>query len=416
MARQKVVIIGAGFAGLHAVAALKKADVDITLIDRHNYHLFQPLLYQVATAALSPAEIAYPIRHIVHKQKNVTKVLLDKVVAVDKHEKAVLTADGHREEYDYLVVATGARHSYFGNDQWADHALGIKNVDDATALRRKILMAFEKAETETDEQKRQAYLTFVVVGGGPTGVEMAGAIAELARHSIASDFDHIDPESARIILVEGTPRVLGTFPTHLSEYAKKALEKLGVEVMTDSFVEDIQENYVVVGGAKIRTHCVTWAAGVKASKAGEWLEAECDRLGRVIVDEKMNPEGMDDIFVLGDTAAYTYKGDQLPGVAPVAKQQGRFIGEYIKAKVEGKELPTFKYFNWGNLATVGRKFAVMDLGWMRLKGFFAWLMWGVIHIYFLIGMENRFVVAFNWLWNYLTFKRGARLITGDKSE
>lgn len=411
--RSKVVIVGAGFGGLNAALELARTDADVTVIDRRNFHLFQPLLYQVATASLSPAEISAPIRSVLRHQRN-AGVVLDKVVDVDVDGRRVLTEGGNALPYDYLVIATGARHSYFGHDEWAEVAPGIKTIDDATWLRSKILLAFERAETETDAAKREALLTFVIVGAGPTGVEVAGAIAELARHSITRDFRKIRPGDARTILVESGPRILAQFREDLSAAAHRALVDMGVEIRTGHAVTDITGEAVRIGETEIVTPNVIWAAGVKASPAGRWLNAETDRAGRVKVGSDFSLPGHEEIFVIGDTALFTQEsGKPVPGVAPAAKQAGRYVASVIAARVAGKPAPgPFRYKDFGNLATVGRKFAVIDLHWLRLTGFVAWLIWGVAHVWYLIGFRNRFVVAASWLWSYITWQRGVRLITG----
>jgi NADH:ubiquinone reductase (H+-translocating) len=411
--RPRVVIVGAGFGGLSAAMALRQAPVDLTIIDRHNYHLFQPLLYQVATASLSPAEIAQPIRSILRDQKN-ARVLLDEVSGIDVSRKTVRTTSGERIEYDYLIVATGARHSYFGKDHWETNAPGIKSVDDATRVRGKILTAFERAEVEGDPAKRQALLTFVIVGGGPTGVEMAGAIAELARHSITRDFRSITPHCAHIVLVEAGPRLLPSFPESLSAEAKRALETMGVDVRIGVAVSDITSDAVVIGSDTLPAKTVIWAAGVRASAAGQWLGATVDRAGRVIVGADFSVPGAPDVFVIGDTAAFKDKSNSmLPGVAPAAKQAGSYVAQLIKARDAGRAAPKpFAYSDFGNLATIGRQSAVADFGRVKLKGFIGWLLWSLAHVYFLIGFRNRAAVAANWAWSYLTYQRGVRLITG----
>ena len=411
-ATPRVVIVGAGFGGLAAAKALANAAVEVLIIDRVNYHLFQPLLYQVATASLSPAEIAQPIRNILRAQKNV-RVLLDEVTGVDGGAKVVRTASGGRIDYDHLIIATGARHSYFGKDQWEAFAPGIKSVDDATRVRGKILLAFERAEGEPDKTKRDALLTFVIVGGGPTGVEMAGAIAELAKRSIIADFRSITPHCSRIVLVEAGPRLLPSFPETLSAEAKRALEAMGVEVRLGVPVTEINGDEVVVGTAPIATKTVIWAAGVRASAAGEWLKVPCDRAGRVVVKPDFSVPGHDGVFVIGDTAAFSSPaGKMLPGVAPAAKQAGTYVGRLIAAHVAGGTSPdAFRYADYGNLATIGHSKAVVDFGSVRFKGLFAWLLWSVAHVYFLIGFRNRFFVAASWAWSYLTYQRGVRLIT-----
>lgn len=409
--RPRVVIVGAGFAGLSAALGLADTAFDVTLIDRHNYHLFQPLLYQVATCGLSPADIASPIRSIVRDQKN-TAVVLDRVTAVDTARQEVVTAD-RRVPFDYLVLATGARHAYFGHDDWEAHAQGIKKIDDATALRRKILLAFERAETEADAAERRRLLNFVIVGGGPTGVEMAGAIAELSRKALAADFRSIDPRLARIVLVEAGPRLLAGFDPRLSQKARRSLEMLGVEVMLGAGVTGCDAEGVALGAERIESRTVIWAAGVQASPAGKWLNVERDRIGRAIVAPDLSAPGHPNIFVIGDTAHVALgDGKALPGVAPVAKQQGQYVAALMKARLRGNDLPPFRYRDRGSMATIGRKRAVVQIGRLRLAGFAAWVLWSVAHIYFLIGFRNRIVVAMNWAWNYLTFQRGTRLITG----
>lgn len=412
-----VVIIGAGFGGLQAAQALRKAPVNVTVIDRNNHHLFQPLLYQVATAGLSPADICVPIRFTLRKQKN-TEVLLAEVTDIDVQEQRVIMGE-RSVTYDYLIVATGAYDNYFGHNEWERHAPGLKSVVDATKLRRNILLAFEAAELETDPEKIKELLTFVLVGAGPTGVEMAGAIAELAHKALVSDFRHIDPRLARIVLVEAGPRILATFPEDLAQSAQRALTRLGVEVRTSSAVQAIDDDGVLVAGERIKTKTVIWSAGVKASAAGQWLKADVDRAGRVKVSGDLSVPGltyspgrMSNIFVIGDTASVTQDGKLLPGVAPVAMQAGRYVAAVIAQRVAGKEQTTpFRYRNKGNLATVGRSFAVLELGKLRLTGFFAWVLWLTIHIFYLIGFRNRFLVFFQWMWAYFTFQRGTRLIT-----
>jgi NADH:ubiquinone reductase (H+-translocating) len=408
---RRIVIIGAGFGGLSATRALARASVEITLIDRHNYHLFQPLLYQVATAGLSPSDIASPIRSIVRDQRSV-RVMLGEVSGIDTVRRDVLV-EGRRVAYDELVIATGAQHAYFGHDDWAKFAPGLKTIDDATYLRRRILLAFEKAETEIDPAERRALLNFVVVGGGATGVEMAGAIAELAKRALASDFRSIDPSSARIILVEAGPRLLPGFMPELSEKARRSLEKLGVEVRLGAAVTACDDAGVSLASERIEARTVIWAAGVMASPAGRWLGAETDRAGRVKVNADLSVPGHPNIFVIGDTAlAQRPDGRPLPGVAPVAKQQGHYVGKLLAARMRGATMPPFCYRDFGSLATIGRKSAVVEMAGLRLTGFVAWLIWCVAHIYFLIGFRNRAIVAMNWAWNYLTFQRGTRLITG----
>jgi NADH dehydrogenase len=407
----RVVIVGAGFGGLAAAKALGRAPVGVTVVDRHNYHLFQPLLYQVATAGLSPADIAAPIRGILRRYENLT-VHLAKVTGIDTTEQVVRT-DRCAVPYDYLIVATGARHAYFGHDEWEPHAPGLKKIDDATELRRRILIAFERAETENDHAERARLLTFVVVGGGATGVEMAGAIAELARKALASDFRSIDSRDARIVLVEAGPRVLPAFHPSLSAYAKKALESLGVEVVRDRAVADAGPTGVMLGDTRIESRTVIWAAGVKASPAGRWLKVETDRAGRVVVNPDLSVPGCRNVFVIGDTAVVRDRnGKPLPGVATVAEQQGKYVAKLIAARLGKRDLPAFRYRNPGSMATIGRSRAVAEIGGLRLTGFLAWALWSCVHIFGLIGFRSRFVVAAQWLWSYLTFERGTRLITG----
>ena len=411
MTDPRIVIVGAGFGGLSAAKALAGKPFDVTVIDRHNYHLFQPLLYQVATASLSPAEIASPIRAILQRAQNVN-VMLGKVSGIDLERREVL-AEGRRIPYDSLVLATGAQHAYFGHGDWAAFAPGLKTIDDATYIRRRILLAFEKAETETDPAERARLLNFVIVGGGPTGVEMAGAIAELANRALAEDFRSIDPRSARIILVEAAPRLLTPFDPPLSEAARTSLEQLGVEVRLGTPVTALDAAGVAVGTERIEARTVIWGAGVIASPAGQWLGADTDRAGRVKVAPDLSVPGHPDIFVIGDTAAINdANGNPLPGVAPVAKQQGNYTAALLIARRNGKTVAPFRYRDLGSLATIGRKRAVIQMGRFKMKGFFAWLLWCVAHIYYLIGFRNRFVVAISWLWNYITFQRATRLITG----
>jgi NADH:quinone reductase (non-electrogenic) len=410
----RVVIVGAGFGGLWAAKTLAPAPVDIVVIDRENYHLFQPLLYQVATAGLSPADIAAPIRAIVGQYGNVT-VILGAADGVDTVNRVVSLAGGRRMPYDFLVIATGARHAYFGHDDWEPFAPGLKRIEDATEIRRRILLAFELAESETDEAERRRLMNLVVVGGGPTGVELAGAIAELASRALAQDFRHIDPRAARIILIEAGPRVLPSMPADLSEDAKKRLERLGVEVRLGAPVTGVDAGGVTTANERIEARTVLWAAGVAASPASEWLNAERDNVGRVKVAPDLSLPGHPEIFVVGDTAHVSHDGKQVPGVAPAAKQEGAYVGKLIAARVAGKPAPSpFRYRDYGSLATIGRKAAVIDFGWIHLRGFFAWLIWTLAHVYYLIGFRNRLVVALSWLWAYFTFQRGARLIVGTK--
>jgi NADH dehydrogenase len=406
-----VVIVGAGFGGLEAAKALQRAPADVIVVDRQNHHCFQPLLYQVATAALSPADVAWPIRHILRAQLNAT-VLMEAVSGVDTQRKLLHTNFGD-VPYDYLVIATGAMHSYFGRDEWSAYAPGLKRIEDATRIRRSILIAFEQAEILTDEVERRSLLTFVIVGGGATGVEMAGAIAEIARQTLAADFRRIDPRSARIVLIEAGPRLLPTFPPEQSDYVRAALEHAGVDVKTDTRVTKCDARGVDTDGGRIDASTVIWAAGVVASPAARWLDAEADRAGRVKVNPDLSLPSHPDIFVIGDTAAVSDRaGHPVPGIAPAAKQMGRYVGKLLAARIAGRPGGApFHYMHLGELATIGRRAAVVKLGRLQLHGFIGWLFWSVIHIYFLIGLRNRFIVAFTWFWNYLTFQRGARLIT-----
>ncbi|WP_376793803.1 NAD(P)/FAD-dependent oxidoreductase [Thermogemmatispora sp.] len=406
-----VVIVGGGFGGLQAARALGKAPVRVTVVDRTNHHLFQPLLYQVATAALSPADISAPIRHVLRRNKN-TRVLLAEVTGIDVENKRVLLDErGERSlTYDYLIIATGAGQNYFGHPEWAQYAPGLKTLEDATRLRRQILLAFEAAEMESDPDRQRALLTFVLVGAGPTGVEMAGAIAELAHKALASDFRHINPHSARIILVEAAPRILLSFPPELAEKARRALNRLGVEVRTSAPVEAVDENGVVIAGEYLPAKTIIWTAGVAASPAGRWLKAEMDRAGRVKVNPDLSLPGHPEIFVIGDTAHVEENGQLLPGLAPVAMQEGRYVARAILQRLAGQEPPPFHYVNKGNLATVGRAWGLLQIGKLRLTGFLAWVLWLTVHIFYLIGFRNRVLVLFQWAWAYLTFQRGARLI------
>lgn len=411
--RPRVVIVGAGFAGLSCAKALARAKAEITVIDRRNYHLFQPLLYQVATAALSPADIAWPIRGILSGQRN-ANVLLGSVTGVDAAGKAVLMGE-RRVPYDYLVLATGVRHSYFGRDDWEPFAPGLKRIEDATEIRRRILIAFERAEAASEMEARRQHLTFVVVGGGPTGVEMAGAIAELARHALTCDFRRIDPTVARIILIEAGPRLLASFPEALSKVARLSLERLGVQVLTGVRVERVDGAGVGFGADHIGSRTVIWAAGIEASPVAAWLGQAGDRAKRLGVEADLCAPGQSDVFVIGDAAiAEGKRNGQVPGIAPAAKQMGQYAAQAILRRLAGKKaaMKPFRYRHYGDLATIGRKSAVVNFDFWRLSGFPAWVLWSVAHIYFLIGFKNRIVVALNWIWNYVTFQRGARLITG----
>src|SRR5437588_498175 len=406
----RVVIVGAGFGGLRAARALRKALVHVSVIDRQNHHLFQPLLYWVATAGLSPADISSPIRSILRKQKN-TEVFMEEVTGIDFQEQRVLMGD-RSVPYDYLVLATGAHDNYFGHPEWEHDAPGLKSIIDATSIRRDILLAFEAAEIESDPEKVKALLTFVLVGAGPTGVEMAGAIAELAHKALASDFRHIDTRMTRIILIEAAPRILAAFPESLARKTQKRLVTMGVEVRTGTPVTDLDEHGVVVDGERIKAATIIWGAGVSASPAGKWLGAEVDRAGRVIVSSDLSVPGHPNVFVIGDTAVAMQNGKALPGVAQVAIQGGRYVAAVITDRIEGKELnKPFHYRDKGNLATVGRSYAIVDIGKIRFTGLIAWLIWLAVHIYYLIGFRNRIVALFQWAWTYFTSSRSARLIT-----
>ena len=418
-----VVIVGGGFGGLYAAQSLGKApNVKVTLIDKRNFHLFQPLLYQVATGGLSPAEISSPLRSILNKQQNTT-VLMGRVDNIDPIEQKVSLNHGHIN-YDSLIIATGVSHHYFGNDQWAPTAPGLKTVEDALEMRRRIFVAFEAAEKETDPEKRREWLTFVVIGGGPTGVELAGAISELAYSTLKKDFRNIDTSETQVLLLEGMDRVLPPYPPELSVKAEASLVNLGVQVRTKTLVTNIEDHTVTTRQGEqietIRSRTILWAAGVKASRLGkivaERTGAELDRVGRVMVESDLSIKGHPNIFVIGDLANFTTEeGKPLPGVAPVATQEGKYVAQLILKRLAGKTLPAFKYFNGGSLSVIGRHSAVADIGSMRFSGFFAWLIWVFVHIYYLIEFDNKLVVFIQWTWSYFTRKRGARLITGDES-
>lgn len=410
----RVVILGAGFAGLTAAKALSKTRCHITLVDRRNYHLFQPLLYRVATAALSPPDIATPIRSIVRKQRNVT-VLMGRVQAIDR-QRRVVTADQNEIGYDQLIVATGARHSYFGHGEWEAVAPGLKKIDDATQSRRRLLLAFEQAESTSNESLRKALLTFVVIAGGPTGVELAGAIAGLAREELIDDFRKIDPSLTRILLVEAGPRLLATFPESLSQAAAEALTRLGVHVLLGQAVAKCTEEGVLLGNVEVPSRSTIWAAGVAAPPAVRWLGCEKDRAGRVIVGADLSFRGAPEIFVIGETASVTRDGRPVPDLAPAAKQKGAYVGRILQARISGKEPPpAFQYRHLGSLATIGRQETVADFGWLRLRGRLAWFLYGIVHVAFLIGVCSRTQVALQWLWAYATHQRGARLIKSPAS-
>jgi len=407
-----VVVVGGGFGGVAAVRGLRGATCRVTLVDQRNHHLFQPLLYQVATASLSPGDIATPVRAMFRGQDNV-RVLLGEVTGVDAAAKAVLLGRG-RIPYDHLVLATGARHSYFGRDDWAPYAPGLKTVEDGTAIRRRLLLAFEEAEGAATEAERRAWLTFVIVGGGPTGVEMAGAIAELARHGLEGEFRDVDPASAHVMLVQSGPRLLPAFPEALSADAAQALRHLGVDVVLDSKVEEVGAEGVTVSGRHIPARTVLWAAGVMASPAAAWLGVKADRAGRVPVGPDLGVAGLDGVYAIGDTAASDgWAGQPVPGLAPAAKQGGAYAARAIRARLAGRPAPApFRYRHLGSLATIGRQSAVADFGFVRVRGALAWWLWGAAHIAFLAGGRNRVTVLVEWLWAYLTFRRGTRLITG----
>lgn len=414
-ARPQIVIVGAGFGGLEAAKALARSPADVVVIDRHNHHTFQPLLYQVATAALSSPDIAWPVRSILRRQEN-ARVMMANVDSIDTAARQV-SAGEFKIPYDYLVLATGVTHSYFGHDEWAPVAPGLKTVDDALEVRRRILLAFERAELTNDDAERKRLLTFVIVGGGPTGVEMAGAIAEVARHALKSDFRRIDPAAARIVLVEAGPRILPSFPERLSRYAERALARMGVEVRTSAMVTECRKDGVSLKDGGVEANTIVWAAGVTASPAARWIGAGTDKAGRIRVASDLSVPGHPQIFAVGDTAVPAYpNAPPIPGIAPAAKQMGRYVGKLIAARVEGRATPApFLYRHYLDLAAIGRKAAVVRRGRLQLTGYIAWLFWGIAHIYFLIGTRNRFVVAINWFWNYLTFQRGARVITERSS-
>jgi NADH dehydrogenase len=424
-AHHRVVIVGAGFAGLNAAKGLAHLAVDVTVIDRRNHHTFQPLLYQVALAVLSPADIAQPIRSILHKQKN-TQVLMDEVVAIDVDARQVSLSSGATLDYDYLVLATGATDSYFGKDEWASLAPGLKTIEDAIEIRRRVLLAFELAERQMVERGWHPPLNFVVVGGGPTGVELAGAISDIAQLYMRHDFRHLDPAKSRVLLLEGTPRVLAAYPADLSAKAEAALTRLGVEVHTNTQVTGIGPGWVEAKSAnqtrRIESVVTLWAAGVQASPLGKMLatqtsSVQLDRRGSVLVDAHLNPSGLPNVFVLGDLAHFEQDGHQVPGVAQPAMQMGDHVAKMIAADLAGKPRPPFRYWDKGDMATIGRMDAVAKVEWpfkARMNGFPAWITWLTVHIFFLIGFRNRLSVFAAWVWNYITFNRGARLITGDQ--
>lgn len=406
----QVVIVGGGFGGLYAAKEFAGKDVSVTVIDRTNHHLFQPLLYQVATAGLSPADIAQPIRHILREAKNI-EVVMGEVDRIDINSKLVHTSTNLTYSYDYLIVAAGARHSYFGHDEWERFAPGLKSLEDALELRRRILNAFEAAETANSKEERRAALTFVVVGAGPTGVEMAGAVAELARHTLAEDFRRIDPRSTHVLLIEGLSRVLPAFREDLSHSAQKQLEAMGVEVRTGTMVKEVTNHGVTVNEEFIPSWTVIWAAGNAAAPIGKSLGAETDRAGRVVVNEDLSVPGHPEIFAIGDMVCFKYQtGQPLPALSPVAMQMGRHAAKNVLSRVQGQQSTSFRYFDKGTMATIGRNKAVADLKFVRFTGYLAWLSWLFVHLIFLIGLRNRLLVFFQWTWAYLTYGRGARLI------
>jgi NADH:quinone reductase (non-electrogenic) len=415
--RPRIAIVGGGFGGLHAAIALAHLPVEVTLVDRRNHHTFQPLLYQVALAVLSPADIAQPIRTILRRQAN-TQVLMDEVVGIDAGGREVSLGSGARLPFDYLVLATGATHSYFGHDDWAPLAPGLKSVEDATEIRRRVLLAFELAERQMQEHGWHPPLNFVVVGGGPTGVELAGAISDIAKLYMRHDFRQIDPTTARVLLLDNGPRILASYPPDLSAKAEAELTHLGVEVHTSTNVTGVGAGWVEAGGQRIDASVTLWAAGVQASPLGKMLGAPTDKRGCVLVDDRLNPPGMPEIFILGDLAHFEQDGHQVPGVAQPAMQMGDHVGRMIAADLKGKTRPAFRYFDKGDMATIGRMAAVAKVEWpfkAHMSGFFAWITWITVHIFFLIGFRNRIAVFAAWIWTYFTFTRGARLITGDQN-
>jgi NADH:ubiquinone reductase (H+-translocating) len=412
----RVVIVGAGFGGLETAFRLAGAPVEITVVDRRNHHLFQPLLYQVATASLATSEIAWPIRHLLRDRRDVT-TLFATVSGVDAAAKRVLLDDGDTVAYDTLVLATGARHAYFGHDEWEPFAPGLKTLEDATTLRRRILVAFERAERESDPERRAALLTFVIIGAGPTGVELAGTIAELARQTLPPDFRNIDTRTARVVLIEAGPRVLAGFADDLSAYAQASLERIDVEVKLGQAVTECSADGVVYGGNRLEAKTIIWAAGVRASPAAEWLDAPADRAGRLQVGPDLTVPGHPDIFAIGDTVTISaWNGQPVPGIAPAAKQQGRYVASAIKTRLSGGTSAPFHYQHSGSLAQIGKRLAVIDFGRIKLRGTIAWWIWGVAHIYFLIGLRHRLSVALSWLWIYTRDQRAARLITQGSSK
>ncbi len=413
-----IVIVGAGFGGLQAARAFQRLPVHVTVVDRRNYHLFQPLLYQVATAGLAPSDIASPIRHILRKQTN-TDVFMGEATGTDLQNKQLQFVDATTQEihslsFDFLIIAKGASENYFGHDEWRSVAPGLKSVEEAINIRGRILLAFEAAELEADLEKRKALLTFVLVGGGPTGVELAGAIAELAQESLSHDFKHINPHEIHIILVEALPRILTAFPERIANKARAKLNQIGVEVRTNSPVEAIEQGSLVIGDQRLSANMIIWTAGIKASDPGHWLGAPTDRAGRVQVEADLSVPGHPDVFIIGDTAHFEQNGKLLPGLAPVAMQQGCYVASVIRRRIEGNQPSCpFHYKDKGNLATVGRSFGIVDIGPIHMTGLIAWLLWLIVHIFFLIGFRNRVATIFQWAWTYFTYERGARLITLD---
>jgi NADH dehydrogenase len=410
--RHQVLIVGAGFGGLAAAQGLAGADVDITIVDQRNHHLFQPLLYQVGTASLATSEIAWPIRHLLRRRREVT-TLLGTTSGVDTQNRRVLLEDGGTLSYDTLVLATGARHAYFGHDEWEPHAPGLKTLEDATSIRRRILLSFERAERETDPERRAALLTFVIVGGGPTGVELAGTIVELAHQNLRREFRRIDTRRARVVLIEAGPRILPSFAEDLSAYAHASLQRLGVDIELNQAVRECSAEGVIYGDRRLAAKVILWAAGVRASAAAAWVALPADNAGRARVEADLTAPGHPEIFVIGDTATINaWHGKPVPGIAPAAKQQGAHVARTIRMRLRGEHAPrTFRYVHSGNLATIGRRAAVIDFGWVKVRGGLAWWLWGLAHIYFLIGVRNRLAVALSWLWIHTTGSRNACLIT-----
>jgi len=412
----RVVVIGAGFAGIEVARALGRANIPVTLVDRQNYHLFQPLLYQVATAALSPADIAEPIRKMLRRHPGV-EVVLGEVAGIDGSGRIVTLADGTNYSYDVLVLATGATHSYFGHDEWSQFAPGLKNIEDARTIRSRLLLAFERAEMSRDPAEQKRLMTIAVIGGGPTGVELAGSIAELARYTLAKDFHRIHAETATVLLLEAGPRLLTAFPEDLAAYAERKLNALGVTVRTNCAVERITEHTVMAAGEEIGVGLAIWAAGVRASSLGKLLGIDLDRAGRIKVNADLSVPGLENVYALGDIAlALDANGKPQPGLAQVAKQEGEYLGRALVRKIQrGETAKPFVFHNRGNTAIIGRHAAVFDFGWARMKGWFAWGLWALIHVYLLVGFQHRLMVAIQWLWRYATYERGSRIITEDAS-